>query len=108
MEWVRAASGCGAGQTAEFSTIMLVPETNRWMGWRGSSPPRPQDRVQTFPKETHRVLCSGWGGALSPSWAGFWRTFALIPSQGAHSALRDVWGGGRRQGWVQGYSERGS
>ena len=49
-------SGCGAGQTAELSTIMLVPETNRRMGWRGSSPPFPQDRVQTFPKETLRAL----------------------------------------------------
>ena len=54
---------------------MLVPETNRWdglngLGRGGSSLPHPQDRIQTFPKETHRTV-SGLGATLSPSQLGF-------------------------------------
>lgn len=38
MEWERMVPECAAGQTAEFSTIMLVPESGRWKcgaGWAG-------------------------------------------------------------------------
>lgn len=55
----RMAPGHGAGRIAEFSTIMLVPETSRWKSGAVSSglgaglpPPHPQDRIQTFAKET--------------------------------------------------------
>lgn len=59
--------GCGAGLIAEFSTIMLVPETSRWKsgavspGLGASLPPtHPQDRIQTLAKETRGGRLQGW------------------------------------------------
>lgn len=38
--------------------------------WAGSSLPHLRDRIQTFPKETHRTV-SGLGATLSSSQLGF-------------------------------------
>lgn len=94
------ALGCGAGLTAEFSTIMLVPESGRCKSeavsaGRGACH-RPTLRTgpRPWPKRPGSAA-SGLGGVLRPAPIAFCKTFAstvlrltLHPVKGAAPSAR--------------------
>lgn len=89
------------------TTIMLVPETNRRDGLKGLILPRPQDRVQTFPRETHRVCFQDWEVLSALLGQGFVGLLLLFPSKERTpaSGMSGEEGGGK--GRPQGYSAGG-
>lgn len=66
MEWERMVPECAAGQAAEFSTIMLVPESGRWKCGAGGlglvSPAPPSGLV---PDVLQRLRAGFWTGTDS-------------------------------------------
>lgn len=81
---------------------MLVPETNRRDGLKGLIPaPPPGQSRPSLGRLTERCF-QDWEVLSALLGQGF-----VGLSQGVHPALRDVWGGGRQQGQVQGYSAGG-